>query len=248
MSDLLRVEGVTRRFGGLIAVSNVSFGILPGTSTGILGPNGAGKTTLFNLLSGFIPVNAGQIWFDGHNITGLQPHQIANAGLARTFQLPRPFTGMNVLENVLVGCLGARAQRMLSGSAEAEAGRLLERVGLAERRDDDVSLLSYGDLRRLDIARALATHPRLLLLDEPLAGLGAAEIAPIANLLRDLRSSHELAVVIIEHKVREFMRIVDHVIALDFGCVIAEGTPAEIVRNERVLKAYFGGDEVASDV
>ena len=182
---LLAVDGVTKRFGGLTAVKNVSFTMESGEITGILGPNGAGKTTLFNLLTGFIPADTGRIDFDGHAIRGLKPHRIVNRGLARTFQLTRPFFGMTVLENVVVGCLAPRV-RGEGGPTEQRARDILGQVGLAHMADSLVDVLPYGDLRRLEIARALATRPKLLLLDEPFAGLGTSEIEPLAALIRRL--------------------------------------------------------------
>ena len=238
MSALLEVAGLTKRFGGLVAVKNVSFGLAAGEITGILGPNGAGKTTLFNLLTGFIPADAGRVVFDGEAIRGLKPHRIVNRGLARTFQLTRPFIGMSVVENVVVGCLAPRVRR--DGATEARARQMLARVGLAAKADDLVDVLPYGDLRRLEIARALVTRPKLLLLDEPFAGLGTSEIEPLAALIRELHDSEGLTILIIEHRLREFMQLVGRVIAMDFGEVIAEGPPQEIVRHPRVVEAYIG--------
>src|SRR5581483_8194469 len=200
MSALLEIAGLTKRFGGLVAVKNVSFSLAPGEITGILGPNGAGKTTLFNLLTGFIPADAGRVVFDGHAIRGLAPHRIVNRGLARTFQLTRPFIGMSVVENVVVGCLAPRVRR--DGATETRARQMLARVGLAAKADDLVDVLPYGDLRRLEIARALVTRPKLLLLDEPFAGLGTSEIEPLAALIRELHDSEGLTILIIEHRLR----------------------------------------------
>jgi branched-chain amino acid transport system ATP-binding protein len=238
MSALLEVDAVAKRFGGLVAVKNVSFTVAPGDIAGILGPNGAGKTTLFNLLTGFIAADAGRITFDGHSIRGLKPHRIVNRGLARTFQLTRPFIGMSVVENVIVGCLSPRVRG--SGGTEERARRMLDSVGLGAKGDLPVEVLPYGDLRRLEIARALATNPRLLLLDEPFAGLGTSEIEPLAALIRKLHAEQGLTILIIEHKLREFMQLVTRVIAMDFGEIIATGSPAEIVRHPRVVEAYIG--------
>lgn len=239
MSALLTVENVTRRFGGLTAVKNVSFELKRGEITGILGPNGAGKTTLFNLITGFIRNNEGSITFDGHPLAGLKPFRIVNLGLARTFQLTRPFVGMTVVENVVVGCLAPRVRA--DGPTDARARRMLERVGLGPKADQPVESLSYGDLRRLEIARELVTRPKLLLLDEPFAGLGTSEIEPLAALIRELHASEGLTILLVEHRLREFMALVTRVIAMDFGEVIADGTPAEITKNPRVIKAYIGG-------
>jgi branched-chain amino acid transport system ATP-binding protein len=238
MSDyLLDVKQLNKRFGGLHAVRDVSLQVRRGEIVGILGPNGAGKTTLFNLLTGFIPTDEGTVNFQGRSILGMKPHRIVNLGVARTFQLCRPFVGMSVIENVLVGSLGPRVNEVDLG---ARAMHLLSEVGLAEKADTPSELLSYGDLRRLEIARALATDPELLLLDEPFAGLGSAEIESISALIRKLHAEKNLTILLIEHKLREFMQLVSRVVALDFGEVIAEGVPAEIVSHPRVIEAYIG--------
>ncbi len=246
MSALLEVKGLTKRFGGLTAVKDVAFALQPGEITGILGPNGAGKTTLFNLLTGFIAADTGSIVFDGEPIRGLKPHRIVNRGLARTFQLTRPFIGMTVLENVVVGCLAPRVRR--DGPTESRARHMLARVGLGPKSDLAVDVLPYGDLRRLEIARALATRPKLLLLDEPFAGLGTSEIEPLAALIRELHDSEGLTILIIEHRLREFMQLVGRVVAMDFGEIIAIGGPQEIVRHPRVVEAYIGRTEAARGV
>jgi branched-chain amino acid transport system ATP-binding protein len=240
---LLEVEGLSKRFGGLLAVKDVSFTIAAGEITGVLGPNGAGKTTLFNLLTGFIRPDAGMVRFDGQPITGLKPHRIVNLGLARTFQLARPFAGMTVLENAVVGCLAPRVHGQ--GNTERRAREILELVGLLPKADMPVEVLTYGDLRRLEIARALATKPKLIALDEPFAGLGTAEIEPLAALIKRLHAQEGLTILIIEHKLREFMQLVSRVIAIDFGEIIAVGPPAEIVRHPKVVEAYIGRSEEA---
>ncbi len=234
---LLRVQNLNKRFGGLHAVKNVTLDVARGEIVGILGPNGAGKTTLFNLLTGFIPADEGAVIFNGHSLRARKPHTIVNLGMARTFQLCRPFVGLSVIENVLVGSLGPRVQHTDLG---ARALHLLEQVGLAAKADTPSELLSYGDLRRLEIARALATDPQLLLLDEPFAGLGSAEIEAIAALIRQLHRDSGLTILLIEHKLREFMQLVSRVVALDFGEVIAQGAPQDIVSHPRVIEAYIG--------
>jgi branched-chain amino acid transport system ATP-binding protein len=241
MTALLDVAGVTKRFGGLVAVKDVSFALEAGEITGILGPNGAGKTTLFNLLTGFMAMDRGIVRFEGRALADLPPHRIVNLGLARTFQLCRPFRGMSVLENASVGCLAPRVRH--EGSVTARAQRILEQVGLADKAATLVDVLPYGDLRRLEIARALATRPKLLLLDEPFAGLGSNEIGPLSALIRKLHAEEGLTILIIEHKLREFMQLVRRVIAMDFGEVIATGAPQEIVRHPRVVEAYIGRTE-----
>ena len=242
MNALLEVNGLSKRFGGLHAVRNVSFALQPGSITGVLGPNGAGKTTMFNLLTGFIHTDRGSVLFDGGSLLGLAPHQIVNRGVARTFQLARPFAGMSVVENVEVACLAPRVRHF--GKPRERAHALLGQVGLGDRADLEVDILPYGDLRRLEIARALATRPQLLLLDEPFAGLGASEVGPLADLIRALHRSEGLTILIIEHKLREFMQLVHDIIAMDFGEVIAVGAPPQIVQNPRVIEAYLGTAQV----
>jgi branched-chain amino acid transport system ATP-binding protein len=238
MTALLNVRDLSKRFGGLQAVKDVSFSLAPGTITGVLGPNGAGKTTMFNLLTGFIGFDSGSVEFDGRSIARLPPHRIVNRGLSRTFQLARPFMGMTVLENVEVACLAPRVRHR--GTPRTRAQALLEQVGLGAKVEQLVDVLPYGDLRRLEIARALATDPQVLLLDEPFAGLGSSEIEPLANLIKSLHRSERLTILIIEHKLREFMQLVTEVIAMDFGEVVAIGPPAMIVRHPRVVEAYIG--------
>ena len=238
MSALLEASDLNKHFGGLHAVKNVSFSIAPAEIVGILGPNGAGKTTLYNLLTGFIPADSGSVVFNGRALRGLAPHRIAGLGISRTFQLCRPFIGMTVFENVVVGGLGSQG----SGRADLDrrAHALIEQVGLAAKKQLPVEMLSYGDQRRLEIARALVARPGLLLLDEPFAGLGSGEIADLSALIRKVHAEQGLTVMLIEHKLHEFMRLVDRVIALDFGEIIAEGVPEDIVRHPAVIEAYIG--------
>ena len=245
MSALLEVSGLSKHFGGLQAVKDVSFAIEPGEIVGILGPNGAGKTTLYNLLTGFIPFDSGSVVFKGRDLRKLSPYRIAGLGISRTFQLCRPFVGMTVFENVIVGGLGAGGG---GSELDAHAHALLEQVGLAGKEQLAVETLSYGDQRRLEIARALAAKPALLLLDEPFAGLGSGEIADLSALIRSVHAEQGLTVMLIEHKLHEFMRLVDRVIALDFGEIIAAGTPEDIVRHPAVIEAYIGrGDAEAEE-
>jgi branched-chain amino acid transport system ATP-binding protein len=243
-APLLEVRHLTKRFGGLTAVSDVTFDVQPGEILGILGPNGAGKTTLFNLLTGFIRPDGGRVAFAGHDLTRCSPAQVVNLGVARTFQLCRPFVGMSVLENALVPCYSPRG----AGTREkpqARALQMLEHVGLAQQRDLPAELLSYGDQRRLEIARALATDPKILLLDEPFAGLGSSEIEPLSALIQTLHQKRGLTIVIIEHKLRAFMRLVQRIVALDFGEMIAIGDAQAIVRDPKVIDAYIGKSEAA---
>jgi len=235
--SLLSVKNLDKRFGGLHAVKDVSLDVQKGDILGILGPNGAGKTTLYNLLTGFIKPDNGEVLLEGQPLLGLPPHKVVGLGVARTFQLCRPFVGLSVLENVMVGSLGPRVPAV---DLTERARHLLAQVGLAGKEDSPAELLSYGDQRRLEIARALATEPRLLLLDEPFAGLGSGEIAALSELIRDLHKNQGPTTLLIEHKLREFMQLVSHVVAIDFGQVIATGSPSEIVKNPKVIEAYIG--------
>lgn len=238
--SLLSVKELDKRFGGLHAVKKVSLEVERGEVVGILGPNGAGKTTLYNLLTGFIPADGGEVVFNGRSIRGIAPHRIVGLGIARTFQLCRPFVGMTVLENVRVGSLGPRVPHV---DLDTRARGLLADVGLAGKEALPAEQLSYGDQRRLEIARALATEPELLLLDEPFAGLGSGEIEELSALIRRLHHDKGLTILLIEHKLREFMKLVSRVVAIDFGEVIAMGTPDEIVAHPRVVEAYIGRQE-----
>jgi branched-chain amino acid transport system ATP-binding protein len=234
---LLRVRGMNKRFGGFHVLKDIGFEVRVGEIIGILGPNGAGKTTLFNLLTGFLRPDNGEISLRGLDLIGQPAHRIVSMGVARTFQLCRPFIGMSVLDNVVVGSLGPRVS---APDLRQRALDLLKQVGLGDQAHSPAELLSYGDQRRLEIARALATEPDLLLLDEPFAGLGAGEIAALSSVIRDLHQRQGLTILLIEHKLREFMQLVSRVIAIDFGEIIATGTPTEIVANPKVIEAYIG--------
>lgn len=242
VTPLLDVHELTKRFGGLVAVNKVSFSVAPGEILGILGPNGAGKTTLFNLLTGFITPDQGSVRLRGRELGRQSPARMVHLGVARTFQLCRPFVGLSVLENVMVPCYSPRG--LATGEVPRQrALRLLEHVGLGQRAHLPSELLAYGDQRRLEIARALATDPDLLLLDEPFAGLGSSEIEPLSALIRRLHDERGLTILIIEHKLREFMQLVQRVVALDFGEVIAEGSAEQIVHDPKVIEAYIGRTE-----
>ena len=240
-APFLEIEGVTKKFGGLTALDAVSFGVQKGEVTGLIGPNGAGKTTLFNVLSGFVPPTSGRVAFRGETVTGLRPHAIARRGLARTFQIVRPFPGLAVHENLAVGGLSNRvfdAGRELAG-ARAAAEQVATRVGLLPWMDRRATTLPHGLLKRLEIGRAIMTHPSLLLLDEPFAGLGGHEIDEVSGCIAELAAGG-LRLIIIEHKLRALMRLVRRVIVLNFGRLIAEGSPQEIGANTLVREAYLG--------
>ena len=240
--DILEVSSLYKRFGGLEATKDVSFAVKQGEILGILGPNGAGKTTLFNQIAGSFAPTAGTIVFDGQDITGRRAHAVANLGLARTFQIPRPLHGLTVLENVLVPCYSPRTTGLIGGRKQAVdcAKAVLKTVSLDDKAELAVEKLTHGELKKLELAKALALKPQLVLLDEPFAGLGVQEVAPIAEAIRRLNTEHGLTVLIIEHKLREFMKLVHRVIALNYGEKIAEGSPREIVDNPLVIEAYLG--------
>jgi branched-chain amino acid transport system ATP-binding protein len=238
---ILRVEGLTKRFGGLTAVDAVTLTVEAGELVGIIGPNGAGKTTLFGLLTGFLRPDRGTVVLKDRRITGLQPHRIADQGLGRTFQVVRPFTTMTVLENVATACVSPRARRMSPGKdVWQHATETLARVALETKASLPASTLPFGDLRRLEVARALAIQPEVLLLDEPFSGLSASEVAPLMALIGEL-AQQGMTMLIVEHKLRELMRLVRRVIVMHFGQIMAQGAPEVVVKMPSVIEAYLGG-------
>jgi branched-chain amino acid transport system ATP-binding protein len=234
---LLEVEDIRVEFGGIIALADLSFAIDANEICALIGPNGAGKTTLFNCVSRVYDPTSGRITFDGQNLLSLAPHRIARLGIARTFQNLALFPALTVVENIIVG---SHSQHGNTKERRAHAYELLERLSLAPVAERRATGLPYGTLKRIEIARALASRPRLLMLDEPAAGLTHSEVDELADLVRALRSELDLTVLLVEHHMAMVMAISDHVVVLDFGSKIAEGTPTEIRENPRVIEAYLG--------
>ena len=235
-NTMLEVRNVAKRFGGLLAISDASLSVPAGSITGLIGPNGAGKTTLFAIISGFLPPTAGRVLFEGADITAEPPHELARRGIARTFQIVQPFAGLSVRENVAVGAfLRHRGRREALERADA-AGR---RVGLGPLLDRPASALTVSGRKRLEVARALATEPRLLLLDEVLAGLNPSEIRDILPVIRAL-CSDGVTVVMIEHVMQAVMSLCERVSVLSGGRIIAEGPPREVCAEPSVIEAYLG--------
>ncbi len=251
----LEIKNVTKTFGGVTAVNDVSFSVKPKQIFGIIGPNGAGKTTLFNMITGVYPPTMGEILLDGDSVVGKTTYQIANSGVARTFQNIRLFSELSVYDNMITSCQKHITYNMLDGMLKTPKYRQQERkmaelaeetlkaVGIWELRDQISSNLPYGQQRRLEIARALITDPKLLLLDEPAAGMNEDESAKLSGLIKDIRSKYGLTIVVIDHHMDVIMDTCDTIMVLNFGSKLAEGTPQEIQSNPLVIEAYLGVDE-----
>lgn len=240
MSDaILSVSGLGKSFRGLKAIQDVTLSVPTGSICSLIGPNGAGKSTFFNLLTGYFPPDAGQVLFQGRDITGISPVEIAQQGVARAFQIAKPFPGMSVTENVRIGALFGR-----SGPRDVQAVTMnaLSLAGLADLHDREARELTVGQLRRLEVARALAARPSLLLADEPCAGLNPTETAEMVDILRAARDAGT-TVLLVEHDMSAVMRVSDTVMVLEAGVLIAQGTPETVTRDPRVIAAYLGTDE-----
>jgi branched-chain amino acid transport system ATP-binding protein len=239
MSPLLDVQSVSKSFRALRAVTNASFAVDPHTIVALIGPNGAGKTTLFNMVAGVLVPDSGAIWFGGQRIDGLRPDQVCVRGIARTFQIVKPFAGLSVLDNVIVGAL-----RRSSGIHDARryAATILDAIGLGAKRDFSASSLTLPDRKKLEVARALATRPQLLLLDEVMAGMRPTECEQLVALLREINRRDGITILLIEHVMRAVMALAEKVIVLHHGEVIAQGLAGQVVHDPAVLECYLGED------
>ena len=233
---LLEVFDLRKDFGGLRAVADLSFHLQQGEILGLIGPNGAGKTTAFNLITGFVPPTAGRVLLEGKNIVGLKPYAVVKRGIARTFQIVKPFRNLSVLENVTLAAFLHEPRR---AKAEAKAMATLERVALAGKSAANAADLTLNEQKRLEIARALATDPKILFLDEPMGGLNPTEVEAACALVQRIRQDG-ITIILVEHHMKAIMQISDRVVVLNYGVKIADGTPQEVVRNREVIAAYLG--------
>jgi branched-chain amino acid transport system ATP-binding protein len=238
---LLEIDNVGKSFKGIRAVAAASFNVEAQSIVAMIGPNGAGKTTIFNLVAGVYALDHGEIRFDGQRISGLPPFRVCRAGVGRTFQIVQPFVGLSVLDNVIVGAL--QAERTVVG-ARARAQHIVEQLGLGHKAQLPASSLTLPDRKRLEVARALATRPRLLLLDEVMAGLRPTEIDGMVQLFREINRREGVTILLIEHVMRAVMALAQHIVVLHHGEIIARGAPAEVVRDPAVLSVYLGEDAV----
>jgi branched-chain amino acid transport system ATP-binding protein len=236
-APILSIDGVNKHFGGLVAVRDLSFDVQAGEVVGLMGPNGAGKTTLINVIAGEYKPDSGTVTFKGHDITRLPPHKICHLGIARTYQIPQPFTKLTVLQNIAVAAIYGRS--LSKSAAEHEAANILDFIGLSGKKDMRAGNLEEISLKRLELARVLAAHPTLLMIDELAAGLTEMEIPPALDLLKEINEMG-ITIILIEHVMKVMMKAVSRIIVMDEGRKIAEGKPNEVMENRKVIEAYFG--------
>jgi len=236
-APILSIDRVNKHFGGLVAIQDLSFNVQAGEVMGLMGPNGAGKTTLLNIISGEYRLDSGRVEFKGNDITGLPPHKICHLGIARTYQIPQPFVNLTALQNIAVAAIYGRG--LSKSAAEQEAAKILKLVGLLEKKEMKADDLEEISLKRLELARVLATNPTLLLIDELAGGLTEKEIPSVLDLLKEIREMG-ISIILIEHVMKVMMKAVDRIIVMDEGMKIAEGTPNQVMENKKVIEAYFG--------